>query len=138
MLVEDTRTMSNRERIRGCHQAMLAAGIQPDDQLVKLGGFTVDEGKAAAGKLLDMKAPPSAIFACNDLLAIGAIQAARERGMLLPQQLSVAGFDNTILVTIIAPSLTTKGSRSRRSGGRRWICSSRRSRARNRRSSGPC
>lgn len=109
VLAEDTGTSSNRERIRGCHQAIRSAGIQPDDAMVTVGGFTVDEGKAAAGRLLDMEEPPTAIFACNDLLAIGAIQAARERGMQLPQQLSVVGFDNTILATIIDPPLTTIG-----------------------------
>jgi len=107
VLAEDAGALSNRERIRGCHQALAAAGIQPDEQLVEVGGFTVGGGKEATSRLLELAEPPTAIFACNDLLAIGAIQAARERGMQLPQQLSVVGFDNTILATIIDPPLTT-------------------------------
>jgi len=100
-------TMSNRERIRGCKQAMTSAGIEVDERLVTSGDFTVSGGKEAMLRLLDMEEPPTAVFACNDLLAIGAIQGARERGLQLPQQLSVVGFDNTILATIIDPPLTT-------------------------------
>lgn len=107
ILAEDINTMSNRERIRGCKQAMTAAGIEVDERLVTSGDFTVSGGKDAMIRLLDMEEPPTAVFACNDLLAIGAIQGARERGLQLPQQLSVVGFDNTILATIIDPPLTT-------------------------------
>ncbi|WP_282940026.1 LacI family DNA-binding transcriptional regulator [Paenibacillus sp. RC67] len=107
ILAEDVNTMSNRERIRGCKQAMTAAGIEVDERLVTSGDFTVSGGKEAMCRLLDMEEPPTAVFACNDLLAIGAIQGARERGLQLPQQLSVVGFDNTILATIIDPPLTT-------------------------------
>ncbi|MBE1442328.1 MULTISPECIES: LacI family DNA-binding transcriptional regulator [unclassified Paenibacillus] len=107
ILAEDVNTMSNRERIRGCKQAMTSAGLEVDERLVASGDFTVSGGKEAMLRLLDMEEPPTAVFACNDLLAIGAIQGARERGLQLPQQLSVVGFDNTILATIIDPPLTT-------------------------------
>ncbi|GAA4843124.1 transcriptional regulator DegA [Paenibacillus vulneris] len=107
ILAEDVNTMSNRERIRGCKQAMTSAGLEVDERLVTSGDFTVSGGKEAMLRLLDMEEPPTAVFACNDLLAIGAIQGARERGLQLPQQLSVVGFDNTILATIIDPPLTT-------------------------------
>lgn len=109
ILKEDTDTKSNRERIYGCQQAMIAAGIEPDERLVSIGGFTVQSGKEAMTELLKLDNPPTAVFACNDLLAIGAIQAAREQGLQLPADLSVVGFDNTILATIIDPPLTTIG-----------------------------
>ncbi|GAA3333170.1 hypothetical protein GCM10020331_096190 [Ectobacillus funiculus] len=50
---------------------------------------------------------PTAIFACNDLLTIGAIQAAKENGLIVPEQLSVVGFDDTAIATIVDPPLTT-------------------------------
>lgn len=54
-----------------------------------------------------MKERPTAIFACNDLLAAGVLQAAKEVGLNVPQDLSVVGFDNTVLSTTTSPMLTT-------------------------------
>lgn len=108
VVAEDLNEMSSRERLRGCRQAMLDAGIEPDERLVTVGGFTLESGKEAMRRLLLLDAArPTAVFACNDVLAIGAIQAARERGLHVPTMLSVIGFDNTILATIIDPPLTT-------------------------------
>jgi len=107
VLAEDMDHISNRERIRGCVQAMSDAGIVQDESLIRVGGFTLDSGRTAAAALLDVAEPPTALFACNDVLAIAGIQAARERGLKVPDQLSVVGFDNTILAAMIDPSLTT-------------------------------
>jgi DNA-binding LacI/PurR family transcriptional regulator len=107
ILVEDMDNMSNRERIRGCKQAIANAGIHFEEQLITTGGFTVESGQTAMKQLLLLENRPTAVFACNDLLAIGAIRAAREAGMQLPDDLSVVGFDNTILATLIDPPLTT-------------------------------
>ncbi|MBP1964392.1 LacI family DNA-binding transcriptional regulator [Paenibacillus aceris] len=107
ILVEDMDNMSNRERIRGCKQALGNAGLQVEEHLIATGGFTVETGQKAMLQLLQLEDRPSAVFACNDLLAIGAIRAAREAGMQLPNDLSVVGFDNTILATLIDPPLTT-------------------------------
>jgi len=107
VIAESMKVISSRERVRGCSQAMAEADLPFDDHWVRESAFHVEDGKATAGDLLDEPQPPTAIFACNDLLAIGAIQAARERGMNVPRDLSVVGFDNTILATIIDPPLTT-------------------------------
>ncbi|MFD0681046.1 MULTISPECIES: LacI family DNA-binding transcriptional regulator [unclassified Paenibacillus] len=107
ILAEDLDHISNQERIRGCLQAMRDQGVAIDDSLVKVGGFTLDNGRTAATSLLNGSEPPTALFACNDLLAIASIQAAREQGLKVPDHLSVVGFDNTILATMIDPSLTT-------------------------------
>ncbi|TDG00571.1 LacI family DNA-binding transcriptional regulator [Paenibacillus piri] len=107
ILAEDMEHVSNRERIRGCVQAMQDAGIANDEALTRVGGFSLDTGRAAATGLLTGPEPPTALFACNDLLAIAGIQAAREQGLQVPADLSVVGFDNTILATMIDPSLTT-------------------------------
>lgn len=107
VIAESLEVMSSRERVRGCRQAMEEAGLVLEDRWVRVSAFHVQDGKATAGILLDEPNAPTAIFACNDLLAIGVIQAARERGMNVPRELSVVGFDNTILATIIDPPLTT-------------------------------
>jgi len=61
-----------------------------------------------AGKtLLDLPEPPTAIFASNDNMAVGVMRAARERGVVVPDQLSVVGFDDAVLAPIVTPSLTT-------------------------------
>jgi LacI family transcriptional regulator len=57
--------------------------------------------------LLSNPAPPTAIFASNDEMAVGAINAAREMGLRVPEDVSVAGFDDSILATRITPTLTT-------------------------------
>lgn len=107
ILAEDLNEMSTRERIRGCRQAMLNAQVEPDEALIAVGGFTVDSGKEAAGRLLEAEDRPTAVFACNDVLAIGANQAARRCGLRVPRDLSIIGFDNTVLATIMDPPLTT-------------------------------
>ncbi|MFC5451131.1 LacI family DNA-binding transcriptional regulator [Paenibacillus aestuarii] len=107
ILVEDMDNTSNLERIRGCRQAMAASNVMLDEGLVLISGYSVECGKSTMKELLSLDERPSAVFACNDLLAIGAIQAAREVGLQLPSDLSVVGFDNTTLATIIDPPLTT-------------------------------
>lgn len=99
---------SNRERIRGFKQAL------EENKLEFTAGFEfieeinhVEAGKYMAHKYLTNAEPLTAIFACNDLLAAGAIQAIKENGMSVPEQISVVGFDNTLIATIIEPPLTT-------------------------------
>ncbi|EKN63245.1 LacI family DNA-binding transcriptional regulator [Schinkia azotoformans] len=99
---------SNRERIRGFKQAL------DENQLTFPTDFEyiekmshIIQGKNMTIKYLKSLNPPTAIFACNDLLAIGAIQAIKEMGMNVPEHVSVIGFDNTIIATIVEPPLTT-------------------------------
>jgi LacI family transcriptional regulator len=99
--------MASEERLRGHHAALAAAGVLPDQGLVMRSNFRVDGGYEAAGRLLDRTDPPSAIFAFNDSMAIGVLQAARDRGLRLPGDLSVVGFDDTVEATIAVPALTT-------------------------------
>ncbi|MBS4208870.1 LacI family DNA-binding transcriptional regulator [Bacillus sp. FJAT-50079] len=108
---------SNRERIRGFKQALAENNLTFIDyfELIKdisdmKAGKGIDHVKAAKeimNKYLLQQNRPTAIFACNDLLAIGAIQAAKEYGLNVPEQLSVVGFDNTLIATIVEPPLTT-------------------------------
>lgn len=98
---------ATEERIEGYHAALAAAGVLPSDELVAVGDFEAPSGYAAAGTLLDLPNPPTAIFASNDNMAVGALRAARERDLSVPDDLSLVGFDDAELASIVTPSLTT-------------------------------
>jgi LacI family transcriptional regulator len=95
------------DRLDGYHAALAAAGLMPEQELVAKGNFTGDSGHAAASVLLALPQPPTAIFAFNDEMAIGAMQAARERGLRIPEDLSIVGFDDLERAAIVVPALTT-------------------------------
>jgi LacI family transcriptional regulator len=99
--------VATEDRLRGYHAALVAAGIMPQPELVVRSDFEIPGGVAAAELLLDAAEPPTAIFAFNDNLAIGAIRAARARGLRVPEDLSVVGFDDVEHATVVSPSLTT-------------------------------
>jgi len=95
------------ERLRGYHAALAAAGILPEPELIVESNFEIDQGLRGARRLLDLHEPPTAIFAFNDNIAIGALQAARERGVRVPEELSIVGFDDVEAAEIVTPQLTT-------------------------------
>ncbi len=99
--------IATEERLRGYRGALAAAGVMPDPGLEAESDFSTSGGLAAAGALLELDDPPTAIFAFNDMLAIGAMQAARARGVGVPEELSVVGFDDTFEASIVTPPLTT-------------------------------
>jgi LacI family transcriptional regulator len=99
--------VATEDRRRGYHAALAAAGILPDPALEVESDFEIAGGIEASGRLLDMAKPPTAIFAFNDNLAIGTIEAARKRGLRVPDDLSVVGFDDVEHATIVTPTLTT-------------------------------
>jgi LacI family transcriptional regulator, galactose operon repressor len=99
--------VATEERLRGFHAALGSAGILAQPELVVEGNFEIGPGKRAALELLDLPEPPTAIFAFNDNIAIGVIQAARERGIRVPDELSVVGFDDVEAAEIVSPELTT-------------------------------
>jgi LacI family transcriptional regulator, repressor for deo operon, udp, cdd, tsx, nupC, and nupG len=92
-------------RRRGYLDALRTAGVTVDPDLVVAAGTSIADGAAATHRLLDLRHPPSAVFASSDELAFGALQAARERGLDVPGQLSVVGFDDHPVA--IALGLTT-------------------------------
>jgi LacI family transcriptional regulator len=95
------------DRLDGYHAALAGAGLMPDPELVAKGNFTSESGHAAAAALLELPEPPTAIFAFNDEMALGAMQLARERGLRLPRDLSIVGFDDLEKAAIVVPALTT-------------------------------
>lgn len=99
--------IATEERLRGYRGALAAGGVMPDPELEVESDFLTAGGRAAAARLLEGPDPPTAIFAFNDMLAIGAMQAARDRGLSVPDRLSIVGFDDTFEATIVTPALTT-------------------------------
>src|SRR5207253_1373102 len=79
--------MASEERLNGYHAALAAAGIGPNPELVLESNFEIDSGFAAAGELLDLPEPPTAIFGFNDNAAVGVLRAGRERGLRIPDDL---------------------------------------------------
>jgi LacI family transcriptional regulator len=98
---------SARERRLGFEDALAAAGITLPRSLIAGGNYTFETGVTAAHQLLDLSPRPTAIFASNDEMAAGVIFAARERGVGVPDELSVIGFDDTPIAAHIWPPLTT-------------------------------
>ena len=94
-------------RVDGYRTALRAAGLRADPALLYPGNFSDHSGHQGAQVLLALPDPPTAIFACNDLMAIGVIAAAAEHGIRVPEDLSVVGFDDIHLAAFFNPPLTS-------------------------------
>ena len=98
---------SSSDRISGYRQALAAAGRPANPDWVVEGDFQYQSGYTAAQQLLEAGEPPSAIFACNDLMAIGAYRYAHENQLNIPGDISIIGFDDIRLAEYTNPPLTT-------------------------------
>ncbi len=98
---------ATEERLLGFRAALAAAGILLDPELIVYSDWRMPRGTEAAEQLLALPDPPTAIFGFNDNVAIGALHAARKRGLSVPDDLSVVGFDDTELAVIVTPQLTS-------------------------------
>ncbi|MCD0447332.1 LacI family DNA-binding transcriptional regulator [Glycomyces sp. A-F 0318] len=96
-----------RERLHGYREALETAGLRPDPELTASGRYDAESGGRAAATLLDLADPPTAIFAANDTMAIGVLREARSRGLRVPEDLSLVGFDDTYNAAWTEPPLTT-------------------------------
>jgi LacI family xylobiose transport system transcriptional regulator len=99
--------MCARARIDGYRAALETAGVGYDPALVRTGDFHHEAGHAVGLDLLGRPDRPTAVFAGNDLQALGLYEAARELGLRIPQDVSVVGFDDLPLARWISPPLTT-------------------------------
>jgi LacI family repressor for deo operon, udp, cdd, tsx, nupC, and nupG len=95
------------ERRAGYRRALRDANIVPMREWIAYGDFSVESGARAAHALLALPEPPTAIFAANDDMAIGAMNMAKSRGMRLPSDLSVVGFDDVPFAASYDPPLST-------------------------------
>jgi len=96
-----------RARLSGFQAALEEVGLEVDPSLVVVTGSGRDEGLAAGLRLLSTEHPPTAIFASTDLQAIGLYEAARQRGMRVPNDISIVGYDDVPAAEWLSPPLTT-------------------------------
>lgn len=98
---------SAQEREQGFLEGLADAGLSADPAIMAGGTYRFESGKAAGEKLLSSAVPPTAVFSSNDEMAAGVLHAARERGLNVPEDLSIIGFDDTATAAHIWPPLTT-------------------------------
>jgi len=95
------------DRLEGYKEALLAHCVMFDPSLTLEKDFSMQAGYDGAGELLDRGVPFDALFAGNDLMAIGALKRFRERGIRVPEDVAIVGFDDIEMATLTTPQLTT-------------------------------
>lgn len=96
-----------QRRYEGFAAAMAEAGLAVRDDLIALTSFTRSGGSEGIARLLTSPEPPTAVLCANDLIAIGVMDVAHERGIGIPDQLAVVGYDDIEAATLVTPALTT-------------------------------
>ena len=97
-----------KERMRGYIEALKKHNLTVDESLIiRFNNLSMEEGKKGSNHLLGLPNPPDGIFSSNDTAAVSAIQCAKERGIKVPEELAVIGFNNDPISEIIDPSLST-------------------------------
>jgi LacI family transcriptional regulator len=109
---------TSSERLRGYHVAHRRAGLAVDPALVVDGLSTSDGGRKGAWELLELRKPPTAVFAANNNMTIGALAAFRAAGVKVPRDLAVAAFDDFAWADLFSPGLTTVAQPSAAIGAR--------------------
>jgi len=105
-----------QERLEGHQQTLAATGLDFDPALMVFGDYTRPSGEWATQQLLDLPDTPTAIFALNDRMAMGAIRALQQAGYRVPQDIAVAGYDDIPTAADFNPSLTTVNGSARKVG----------------------
>ncbi len=96
-----------QDRLSGFRDVLLQNGLPIDESLIRQGDWGVDSGYQAAQELLSLREAPTAIFAANDVMALGVIYAAQEVGLKIPGDIALVGYDDRDFAAWIRPSLTT-------------------------------
>ncbi len=107
MITGPLHLMTSRARLAGYREGLERAGIPVDPALICEGTYLLGDGIKQTFALLDLPNPPTAIFAGNDAQATGVYQALYQRGIHIPDQMSVIGFDDVMYTAQMAPPLTT-------------------------------
>jgi LacI family transcriptional regulator len=103
-LVDLTSIPTAAARLRGYEAAIKSAGLRPDPELVVTGLRTQEEAQASLTELMSRPEPPTAVFACRNILSIGAVRSLRELGQ--SHEVALVGFDDFPLADLLTPSLT--------------------------------
>jgi LacI family transcriptional regulator len=101
------KNLDAEERLRGYRQALGEAGAERSETLEISGNFSEESGYEAAKKILAISPRPTAIFASNDSMAVGALSALREIGADIPAEMALAGFDDIPIARFLSPTLTS-------------------------------
>ena len=104
------------DRLVAYRESLESAGLPPDPALIAHCGPTIEDGYRAARQLLALPAPPTALLAINDLLAIGALRAIRDMGLEVPQDISLFGHDDIPVAQYLTPRLSTASKDGKRMG----------------------
>ncbi len=97
---------TGRERLRGYKDAHAAAGIALKPELIRFGDYKQGSGRELSEQLLNLPHPPTALFVCNGLMTTGALETIYNRGLRIPKQIALVGFDELPLATVFNPPLT--------------------------------
>jgi DNA-binding LacI/PurR family transcriptional regulator len=100
-------TYGRAKRLEGYRRALEELGRDVDPSLVVEGTFRYQSGRDAMVKLLALREPPDAVFAANDMMALGAMSVVREQGLHVPDDVALVGFDNVPMTELTTPGLTT-------------------------------
>jgi len=106
-IAEPTNFTKGHHRLRGFINGLEAHNLPVDNSLIIEAGYRQRSGRIVGHQLLELADPPTAIVTCNDLIALGAIHAAQERGLVVGRDISITGFDDILLAEYAHPPLTT-------------------------------
>ncbi len=95
------------DRVIGYRKALMEADIPIRDEYILVGDFMYQSGEKLLAHLVTLDDVPTAIFVCNDMMAIGAIKQAKVSNVRIPEDISIIGFDDIQFVTAVSPALTT-------------------------------
>ena len=103
----DVKASAGAQRLAGFMQVHENSGREVQPSLIAHGNYTHDSGVAAMHQLLDSNQKVDAVFAANDLMALGAMSVIKDRGLRIPEDISIVGFDDTLVSQTSRPALTT-------------------------------
>ncbi|MGM0370577.1 MAG: LacI family DNA-binding transcriptional regulator [Bacillota bacterium] len=106
LVLGPANSWQSQNRLQGYKQALRQRGIDYDSDLVLNKSWTRKSGYQGFLELMDLEKPPRAIFAANDLIAAGVVEAIKLGGYFIPQDIAVVGFDDTVVTSVIDPPLT--------------------------------
>jgi len=99
--------LSGRDRLEGYRDALTAAGLPVDERLIGIGNYRFDPAYRATEELLSLREPPTALLVCNELMTGAALQCLKDRGVSLPDELSLVAFDDPAWTSFFRPGITT-------------------------------
>ncbi len=115
-IAEPSGYTKGHNRVRGFLSGMADHGLETSVDAVHVARYRQQSGYEVASEILDQPNPPTAIACCNDLIALGVMKAARERGLTVGRDVSITGFDDIALAAYASPSLTTVRNAAHDSG----------------------